>query len=124
MRIRKLRMPHHSNQFQSGSDESRSMCKKRTDAITQSKCPTDFHASPLCCTLFHSSSHPCTHLLFCCYWWGAGSHFTKIIDDVYRLHWIFFENRFFPAIILHGALGNRRKKGEIVTSPKIGILHQ
>ena len=42
-----------SNQFQSGSDESRSMCKKRTDAITQSKCPTDFHASPLCCTLFH-----------------------------------------------------------------------
>ena len=46
------RMPD-SNQFQSGSDESRSMCKKRTDAITQSKCPTDFHASPLCCTLFH-----------------------------------------------------------------------
>ena len=35
----------------------------------------------------------------------------------------FFENRFFPAIILHGALGNRRKKGEIVTSPKIGILY-
>ena len=46
------RMPD-LNQFQSGSDESRSMCKKRTDAITQSKCPTDFHASPLCCTLFH-----------------------------------------------------------------------
>ena len=176
-----------SNQFQSGSDESRSMCKKRTDAITQSKCPTDFHASPLCCTLFHTQSKYSVLQSETFFFWpqkrikrpqklliigpptflctGPAAQMTPkqksrttksplVQDWVFRLgfHWHqlpmhpptvllllvgcrkpfhknywwcvsstldFFENRFFPAIILHGALGNRRKKGKLLHPQKL-----